>query len=494
MSDTTKEHVLQVLGGNIVACSASGDCGAVLKSLSNDSRMVEQGGVFVAIKGSAGDGHRHIPEALSKGASMVIGTLSFNDARIPAGTSYVQVHDSYAAYSTLAALFCGYPARDLRIVGITGTNGKTTSAYLLNSILGGTQGTCGLISTVEYSCPSMRSPAKWTTPEPLEFQRLLREFRKSGCTFAAMEVSSHALSQHRLGDTLFDAAVFTNLTRDHLDYHMDMESYFSAKKRLFTEHLGRTSAAVVNIDDPYGRRLHSSIDGAMSFGKDTAADARIAKVAASDAGLEISISYKGREITLKSSLHGTFNAYNITGAFLAASVMGIDEFDILSGVANLTSVPGRMESFSSPGFPLVVVDYAHTDDALRNALRALRDEAPHKKIWIVFGCGGDRDSGKRPRMGAVASELADFIVVTDDNPRSENPHHISSQIISGIPQSSNVSVIHNRKDAISHAISTASQDHIVLVAGKGHEPYQDISGTKFPFDDRAVVRQILRII
>ncbi|MBN1865075.1 MAG: UDP-N-acetylmuramoyl-L-alanyl-D-glutamate--2,6-diaminopimelate ligase [Victivallales bacterium] len=493
MSAIGIDEILGALGDTLDTCVGSGEGGREFAGLSNDSRELAPGWVFVAVKGSLNDGHDHIPEALAKGAALIVGSLSPEEAGIPAAvTAYIRVKNSHTAYARLAELFCGYPARDLKIVGITGTNGKTTTAYLLRSILGGVSGKCGLISTVEYSCPGMSVPARWTTPDPMEFQRLLCEFRNSGCRLAAMEVSSHALSQNRVGTIVFEAGVFTNLTGDHLDYHKDMESYFSAKSILFTGHLADTSRAVINTDDAYGSRLHSSLDGALSYGKNGSPDAKISSVSASKAGIEVEITFRGLKLVLKSSLHGTFNAYNTAAAFLAASVMGIDNAEIIAGIANLTSVPGRMEGFNHPGCPFAVVDYAHTDDALKNVLQSLREEAPCKKIWVVFGCGGDRDKSKRSRMGAVAAEFAEKIIITDDNPRSEDPEDITAQIIDGIPAKAKVEIIHDRKDAIRHAIVQADENAIVLIAGKGHETYQERRGTRSDFDDRSVVREMMQ--
>lgn len=455
-------------------------------AVTNHSRNSDSQSVFIAITGVNADGHDFIVDAISKGVRLVVHQ---QDVPPCPGVEFVKVTDSYAAYARLAELAYGFPANDLKLIAVTGTNGKTTTAYLLKSILQETGKGCGLISTVEYAYPGHSIPAARTTPDALEFQQLLCEFRRSGCEYAVMETSSHALHQNRIGTANFATAIFTNLSGDHLDYHLDMESYFSAKKILFEKHLKIPAKACINIDDTYGKRLVRELPAPaeiVTFGR--GGEIRIIDFKSSCSGTELNLSIKGVNHQVLSPLFGDFNTYNIAGAVAAATALGISMDQIIKGIKKMNSVPGRMESFPLPNGALAVVDYAHTDDALANVLETLRKIDDRGSITVVFGCGGDRDRTKRPRMGAVAAKFADNVVLTSDNPRTEEPMAIINGIAAGLPPNCDFSIISDRKTAIEQTLSSAKKSDIILIAGKGHETYQEINGVKYPFDDRVVVK------
>jgi len=457
-------------------------------SVTNDSRKVDEQCVFVAIKGALSDGHNYISEALAQGAKCIIYQQDIthdNDA----DAVFLQVADSYSAYALLAELNCDFPSRDLKLIGITGTNGKTTTAFLIRSILEQAGHKCGLISTVEYAYPGKSIQAERTTPDPMELQRLFCEMRNSECEYAVMEVSSHALAQNRTGSAKFASAVFSNLSGDHLDYHNNMDSYFEAKKKLFTEHLHNNASAVVNIDDPYGKKLAEDIPLVFAFGRSCDADMEILKIETSFSGTNVQVMINKHTFSVFSPLYGAFNAYNIAAAAGVALSLGISEKNICTGIENMKNVPGRLEAFNLPSGALAFVDYAHTDDALENVLATLRKINNKGSLTVVFGCGGDRDRSKRPRMGAIAVELADKVIITNDNPRSENPDGIIKDICDGISSEELYDVFPDRAIAIQHALHDAKSGDFVLVAGKGHETYQEIQGIKHFFDDRVIIKE-----
>jgi len=458
-----------------------------------DSRHVRPGYVFVAVHGSAGDGWNYADDAVQRGAVCVV---SEHPSRQRRGALHVQVPDARAALAALAAAIHGWPASGLTVVGVTGTNGKTTTAYLLQSVFESTGKPCGLIGTVEYRIGERIIPASRTTPDAASLQGMLAQMRTAGCQAAVMEVSSHALDQRRVDSVAFDAAVFTNLTQDHLDYHGTMEAYFAAKQQLFLElgQSGKTGArAVINCDDSWGRRLWelpALRDRRIGFGLKAGADVVAESVRLSAEGSSfLAVTPWGR-VSLRLRLKGRFNVYNALGALAAAGAMGIPLAAAAEAVENVTAVPGRLEPFTSARGFTVFVDYAHTDDALRNVLTTLRELDPRRLI-AVFGCGGNRDRGKRPLMGRVASELADFTVLTSDNPRREAPDAILGEIAAGFADRGRCVLIEDRAQAIRHALAMAGEGDIVLVAGKGHERFQELANTTVPFDDRVVVRRLL---
>lgn len=462
-------------------------------AITNNSREASEKTVFTAIKGSSFDGHSFIESAISAGSKVIV--CEVLPTPLPEDVLFIQVSDSYSAYAKLAEFFYGTPYEQLILCGITGTNGKTTTAYLLHSILNHHEKSAGLISTVEYSTGKSCTPAERTTPDAVELQKLFCEMTTADCTHAVMEVSSHSLDQNRIGSAKFAVGIFTNISGDHLDYHKNMSAYFSAKQKLFTDHISATGASLINIDDIYGKKLYSSISknsasNCYSYGRSETADFKISKVnlAINKSSFLLTLP-SGESFKVNSPMCGRFNVYNTAAAAAAAYLMKIDTKTTLAGIADMPAVPGRMEKCSDS--PLVFVDYAHTDDALENVLSTISELLENRKLTLIFGCGGDRDCTKRPRMGAVAAKFADKIIITDDNPRTEDPLKIVNDIISGIPEKINFAIIHNRKQAIHTAISEADQNSVILVAGKGHEDYQDINGVKYPFNDKECIRRFL---
>jgi UDP-N-acetylmuramoyl-L-alanyl-D-glutamate--2,6-diaminopimelate ligase len=414
---------------------------------------------------------------------------------------WLVVPDARFALSQLAATYFERPSDDLLVVGITGTNGKTTTAYLLASIFECAGIRCGRLGTVGYMTGSRETSAARTTPEAPDVHRLLREMVEHGCGACAMEVSSHALALRRVDHVRFSAAVFTNLTRDHLDFHADMESYFRAKQRLF-ELLPPTGVGVVNVDDPRGAALGSSAARSVSYAIDRPADVRATSLSFSLSGLACEVETPRGLLHLRSPMLGKPNAYNVLAAAATAMTLDVSFAAIEAGVAALDHVPGRFQVVSEPADEVtVVIDYAHTDDALKNVLETTRLLAQGRVI-TVFGCGGDRDTTKRPLMGAVAARLSDLIIVTSDNPRSEDPARIIEDVMRGIvpPKDRQARAtdrdpacyaVVDRADAIERAVREAVPGDVVLVAGKGHEKYQEIGGRTVPFDDVTVAREAL---
>ncbi len=464
-----------------------------VSSVQYDSRKVSRGDCFVAIRGLETDGHRFVPEAISQGASVIV---LEEDGAFPdsffmhSGTLKVVVHDSRKALARMSANLLGNPSRDLLMAGVTGTNGKTTTTWLIQSILEAAKIRTGLIGTIDYRIGDQSYPAKFTTPESVELNELLVEMKQAGCKAVSMEVSSHALHQSRVHGISYNAAVFTNLTQDHLDYHKTMEEYFKAKKILF-DNLESTSCAVINIDDSWGRSLLSTTAAkCLSYGFDPAADVRAVDAHFSVDRTNLTIRYKGIDHQISSPLAGRFNAYNIVASYAAATALKVARKAIERGIRNLKSVRGRLERISSPKGWTAFVDYAHTPDALEKCLSSIREILPsgsRGRIITVFGAGGDRDASKRPLMGRIVNELSDIAVVTSDNPRTEDPDAIIDAIVGGMPDRSTVVRIVNRREAILHALEIARSGDVVLVAGKGHEEYQIIGKEKKPFSDRSVV-------
>jgi UDP-N-acetylmuramoyl-L-alanyl-D-glutamate--2,6-diaminopimelate ligase len=484
---------LEELIRTIAPSASRGAADVEVAGVTCDSRQARPGYVFVAVPGSAGDGWNYADDALQRGAVCVV---SEHAARPRRDGLHVQVPDARGALAALAAAVHGQPSRDLTVVGVTGTNGKTTTAYLLQSVFERVGKRCGLVGTVEYRIGGRTIPASRTTPDASSLQALLAQMRAAGCSAAVMEVSSHALDQRRTDCIAFDAAVFTNLTQDHLDYHKTMDEYFAAKRKLFLglEGCGKAgSRAVINRDDPWGRRLWdmaSLRDRRIGFGMESGSDVRAESVSLSAEGSSfLAITPWGR-VPLKLRLMGRFNVYNALGALATAGALGTPIEAAAEAVQNVTAVPGRLETFVSQRGFKVFVDYAHTDDALRNVLATLRELKPRRLI-AVFGCGGNRDRGKRPLMGRVASEMADFSVLTSDNPRRETPAAILEEIVAGFRDRDRCVLIEDRAHAIRYALDMAVAGDLVLVAGKGHERFQELANTTVPFDDRVVVRRLL---
>jgi len=457
-----------------------------------DSRAVTPGSVFVALQGLRADGAAFAPQAVAAGAAAVVAAAGVNPA---AGAAWLPVTDPRLALALLAAEFNGHPSRSMRVVGVTGTNGKTTTAYLVRAILEAAGIKCGLMGTVSYCIGDREIEASRTTPEAPDVQGLLREMLEEACGACVMEVSSHALALRRVDGLQFAAGVFTNLTRDHLDFHGNMEAYFAAKRRLF-EILPATAPAVVNLDDPRGAALVEVSGTPVTYAITKAADVTPGPLSYSLHGLAFDVRTPQGIVHVKSTLVGKPNVYNILAAAGVTAAMGIPLDAIEKGLARLTGVPGRFEVVSRPKDDItVVVDYAHTDDALRNLLETARPMATRRLI-TVFGAGGDRDRTKRPLMGMVAARLSDVVIITSDNPRGEDPAQIIEEVMRGAePETrqsgARVLTVVERGDAIRRAVAEAAAGDVVLIAGKGHEKYQVIGGTSSPFDDVAVARDAL---
>jgi UDP-N-acetylmuramoyl-L-alanyl-D-glutamate--2,6-diaminopimelate ligase len=474
------------------ALRAEASVGAV-SGIAYDSRAVVPGQVFVALKGLHADGTAFARQAVERGAAAVV---SEQPAPADLHLPWAIVSDARLALAILAATFYRDPSADMQVVGITGTNGKTTTAYLVASIFEAANIRCGLLGTVAYRVGDVTREATRTTPEAPDVQGLIREMVDRGCGACAMEVSSHALSLRRVDGMTFAAAVFTNLTRDHLDFHADMDDYFRAKRRLF-EMLPQSAPSLLNVDDPRGASLAEAGGRAVTYAITKSADVMPGPLSFSLRGLQFDVRTPRGTLHVRSKLVGRPNVYNILAAVSTATALDLPFDAIERGLSSLEGVPGRFQVVSgSTDEMTVVVDYAHTDDALRNLLETARPLAQGRLI-TVFGCGGDRDRTKRPLMGAVAGRLSDLIVITSDNPRSEDPERIIDEVKRGITadtrrdSAQRVMTIVDRRAAIARAVELARPGDLVLVAGKGHEKYQVIGDRTLPFDDVAVAREAL---
>lgn len=477
-----------------------GDLQVEIGSLCYDSRQATRGSLFFALPGVQTDGHQYITEALERGAS---GVVMGRAAELPEGVAGVVASDPRAAMGLIARRFHKDPTRGLPLVGITGTNGKTTVSYLVEAILRQAGLRPAVLGTVAYRFEDLSLAAPHTTPESVDLYRILAQFREAGCNAVVMEVSSHALDQQRVAGLEFDVAVLTNLTPEHLDYHRDMDSYFAAKRRLFT----KRSRAVVNLDDPFGIRL------ARELGEVIGVSAlQQAKVAARDAvlslsGIDATLVYEDQRLPLRSALLGQFNLQNLLCAAGVGLALGLDGRKVVAGLEQATRVPGRLEAVANQLDCRILVDYAHTGDALEKALQALQGLQP-ERLLTLFGCGGDRDRTKRPVMGEVAARYSDLVIVTSDNPRSEDPQAIIADIRPGLDQAESRElsceqateptargfvVIPDRRTALEFAVSLLRAGDVLLVAGKGHEDYQILGRTRIHFDDREELARALTL-
>jgi UDP-N-acetylmuramoyl-L-alanyl-D-glutamate--2,6-diaminopimelate ligase len=467
--------------------TAGGSTEIEIAGLAYDSRKVKPGTLFAALRGEKVDGHSYIEPAIAAGAVAVMGENVTADSRYAA----IKVPDARAALADVAAAFFQYPAQRLRMFGVTGTNGKTTTTFLIKHICEKEMLRCGLLGTVRYEIGDRILPAARTTPESLDVHELLSQMRSAGCKAAAMEVSSHALAQDRVRGIEWDCAVFTNLTQDHLDYHGTMEKYFEAKSLLFTGLAGqkKKSAAVINADDRYGARLTRMCGEApvITYGLGVRADFRASEVKTDFSGASYQLDARGKSFLVRLPLIGRFNVYNSLAAIAAASAVGIEVRNAVVALASAPHVPGRLEAAPVKRQFRVFVDYAHTDDALINVMKTLRELSPRRLI-VVFGCGGNRDKAKRPKMGAAVDQLADWAIITSDNPRKEDPAAIIEDIKKGF-RGSNYEVVVDRREAIFKAVALAQPRDIVLLAGKGHETYQEFADFTVPFDDVHVATQ-----
>lgn len=482
-----------------------------------DSRNIKGGEVFVAIKGENFNGHDFIEDAIKMGAAAIVyenGSVDEGMRCLFQDVVWIAVDDSRKALAAISSSFYRMPSEELTVVGITGTNGKTTTSYLLKNILEISGKAVGLIGTIEYLIKDKIYESKHTTPEASNFQSLLREMADNGCDYVVSEVSSHSLAQRRVDYTRFSAAVFTNLTRDHLDFHNTMEEYFEAKKRLFTDLLIDNGSAIINLDDPYGQRLASELKDQgnkkiriITFGvKNSGAVISAGNIKTScnvtsfDVYINCSLFHEIEvpcQFHISSSLVGMPNVYNILAAVSAALSLNIPIEAIKDGLLGDLIIKGRFEKVDLGQNFLAVVDYAHTEDALERLLLTARHllEESHlgnTRVITVFGCGGNRDKGKRPAMGEIATRLSDFVIITSDNPRNEDPRKIIRDIEKGIRNKDNYIVISDRAVAINMAIEMASKGDIVVVAGKGHEDYQEVKGRRYYFSDRLAIENAIR--
>ena len=487
-----------------------GDSDLEIEGLYYDSRQVRPGGVFFGLRGVKSDGCDFVGAAVKGGAVAIVTELPC----AVGGATLVQVPNARLAMSLMAACFYRQPTAGLPVVGITGTNGKTTTSYLIEGILERAGIPSAVLGTVNYRFGETSLPAPNTTPESVDLQRTLRELIDLGARGVVMEVSSHSLEQRRVDGCLFDVAVFSNLTRDHLDYHLDMESYFGSKLRLFTELLAPSAEkplrrAVVNLDDPYGARIaQAACAPVLTYAMQGEADLTVAEVDFSVHGIRCRLRTPRGELSLSSELLGRFNLYNIMSAVGAGLALGVPDAAIKEGIEGHRTVPGRVERVENDRGITVLVDYAHTGDALENVLSTI-SELKTARIITVFGCGGDRDQGKRPVMGEIAGRYSDLSIITSDNPRTEDPRLILDQVRAGLLplalreyrpeelaqgfQEKGFATIESRREAIRTAILAAGPGDIVLLAGKGHEDYQILGTKKIHFDDREEAAAALKM-
>ncbi len=488
------------LTAGIEALDVVGDGNLEITGISYDSRNVAPGHLFCALRGERFDGNRFVDDAIAAGA---VGILTEEPGDCGAA-AVLRSDNPRAAMAELAARFYGRPTESMLVAGITGTNGKTTVSYLLESLLSRAGKHVAVVGTVAYRFGSDVRPAPNTTPESVDLQQLAADFHGRGADALVMEVSSHALAQQRVAGVAFDVGLFTNLTPEHLDYHRDMESYFAAKRLLFDARTGARKA-VINIDDPWGLRLALERPDALTCGQDPEARVRIVEAELGVAGIRAVLESPVGRIELDSPLLGRFNLANLCCAAAAGVALGLPADLIAEGVGAVERVPGRLEAIDHPGGARILVDYAHTGDALEKALEAMRDLRP-RRLVALFGCGGDRDRSKRPKMGEVAGRLADLTVVTSDNPRSEDPQAIINDILPGVEATGAVRldraafppagqrgylVEPDRRRAIELAVSLLQEGDLLLVAGKGHEDYQIIGDRRIHFDDREEVRRAM---
>ncbi len=492
MPNITLQKIVEKLNAEFM-----GDDNASVSDVTHDSRQAGANSLFVAVKGLTLNGHRFVPDVMRRGA---VGIVSESEMPANFQGAWLKVKNARHALAQAAAVIYQNPSHDLDLIGITGTNGKTTTTFLMFALAEANNIESAMLTTVEYRIRDRSESAVRTTPEASDTNKFLRRAIDENCKMAVMETSSQAIDLHRCDDLRFRAAIFTNLTRDHLDYHLTMKNYFAAKKRLFDGNLGeKPAASIINIDDEWGVRLASELKArnqkVSTFAQNNSADITAHNI-------EVSL-LKGTSFLLKTStanlqihspLVGKPHVYNMLAAVSAAIELGYDLDLIVEGLRTCVGAPGRFERVPHEGEFAVVVDYAHSDDALLNTLQTAR-ELTSGRIITVFGCGGDRDKTKREPMGFVAGKYSDLVIVTSDNPRTEDPLKIIAQIVMGLEKTNSLRlVIPDRREAIFRAISEAKPNDVVLIAGKGHETYQIIGGDKFHFDDREIALEALKII
>ena len=482
---------LEKLMRGISAIKTSGDCRRSITGLCADSRRVTPGSLFFALTGLRYDGNDYIAEAIDRGAKAIV---SERPGQAGGSVAYIQVENIRGMMAETARRFYGFPDRDLDLIGVTGTNGKTTVAWLLKYLLDQPGKPVGVLGTIEYSLGRRTLPAGRTTPESLDLYPMLAQMKQADCSCAVMEVSSHGIEQERITGLSFKIAVFLNLTQDHIDYHKSMERYFEVKSRLFT---GKTIAcpevSIINLDDSYGRRLLGLLPSGnrvITFGTDSKADFYATDIELDTQGSRFEMRWPAGTTEAVSPLPGRYNVSNIMAAMATGYAMGFDPGELARLLPDFTGVPGRMERVEA-GQPFnVLVDYAHTDDALSNALSMLRDITPGR-LLVVFGCGGNRDPEKRPLMTRAVMDRADHAWATADNSRGESLEAIFEDMKAGVTAAERITFVDERRWAISLALDSAQPGDCVLIAGKGHETFQEFADTVLPFDDRQVARELL---
>lgn len=483
---------LKTLLASLQDAKLYGSADVEITGIACNSRLIRNGFLFAALPGLHVHGSQFLSRAEAAGATAVL-----SDQVVHTALPLIVSPQPRPALAALSCAFYGHPSTQMKMFGVTGTNGKTTSTFLLRSVLEAAGMKTGLVGTVVYGSRGSSVPASLTTPESCELQDLLFRMVQEGCSACAMEVSSHSLEQHRVAGCFYEAAIFTNLTQDHLDYHKTMELYFQSKMKLFDNQTCNVKTASINVDDPYGQRILASRimlrQRSVSYGFAEGADYRIASWVSDSRGSTLVIRHEGRDATVRTPLMARYNAYNVGGVYAALRESGVDGDAILAGIEQMKQVPGRLERIDHGQPFLIFIDYAHTEDALRQLLYTVRPYT-EKKLTVLFGCGGERDRGKRPLMGRAAGELADEVILTSDNPRFEDPEQILREIIPGVEQSGNknLHVFIDREEAIRYAVQTARAGDALVLAGKGHENYQIIQDEKLHFDEREILQQLLK--
>jgi len=475
------------------------DSSIEIKGIEYDSRRVKKAYIFVAIQGFKDDGLQYASDAVKRGASLIVGEKESCDVQ---GAQYVRVDNTRKALADLSSAFYGNPSRELTVIGITGTNGKTTTSYFTESIFNEIDAQVGLLGTISYKIGNKTLSAPTTTPQSSDLHMMMRQMVEAQVDTLVMEVSSHALELERVRGCEFDVALYTNLTPEHMDFHKNMESYCDVKAKLFRglrEQQNKNSpCAIVNADDPYAHRIiENALDDegrvkVVQYGIKSMCQIRADQIKSTSQGTSFIVKFPEGKIDIRTHLLGIHNIYNILAAFSIGYVLGIRSELIARGIENVLTVPGRFEKIDAGQSFIIVVDYAHTSDALERLLSAAKQLA-QKRIITVFGCGGERDREKRPVMGEIASRLSDYVIITSDNPRSEDPERIALDIEVGIKKMNgdNYTIIIDRRRAIEQALTMAERGDIVLIAGKGHENYQILKEKQIPFDDREITREIV---
>ena len=502
--DSQRKHAAQASPGNnrknltavfhgVEATLPSGASSMEIRQVACDSRKVQPGALFFALHGAKADGNAFIQDAIKRGA-VAIASEELSPGTLPAGVAWISVREARKSLAIAAANFMGHPATALQLIAVTGTNGKTTTTSVVDAIVKASGAKTGLFGTIAYHTPLGDYPAPNTTPESVDLQGFFAEIRDAGGKFAVLEASSHSLAMDRLWGCHFQAAVFTNLTREHMDFHKTFEDYFAAKKRLFEgTGAGAPEVAVLNTDDEFGKRLAGLAKKTVTYGLESDADITTKKFQLTFDGLTFTAHTPNGKVHVVSRLVGRINVYNLLAAIGAAQALGLSNEVIEKGIRELESVSGRFQRIDLGQPFLVIVDYAHTDDALENLIRTARELNPKGRVITLFGCGGQKDRTKRPVMGEVTGRLSDLTILSSDNPRSEDPLKIISDIIVGLQKTAGKYLIEpDREKAIGMALDEARSGDIVLLAGKGHENYQILADRTFEFDDREMARRALR--